>query len=245
MTKATLGGWVLTLVCLSWSSALRAGDFVLTPDEAQALRQLQGEAPPEPVADMRTDEERERGTWHYGLQLLGSSPRQDFREITSRTGYGLGVLVENDLGHGWRVQSRFDYIRFPQVNGTYIGEFAPGVMGLTATDLTLSANSVDVGADVHYHLPYPSLGRCFLLAGLMGIRYEFSYTLATSTTDPVTQQATARIQGNKYKTNLKLGADVGVGFDLSRNFTLAGRCTYIDIDGTTYVTYETDLSVRF
>jgi opacity protein-like surface antigen len=242
MNKTTLYAWVLAVVCLTSGLPIRAAQD-LTDAEKSALRRFRNGGPDPDVGDMRTDEEKEEASWRVGLEVLGSSPRQDFRDLDSRTGYGGALFVENDLGGGWRVQSRFDFLRFPQTTGGVINGLIPG-QG-TFQPLTLAADSSSLGAEAQYHLPYPGLTTFYLTAGLRAIRYEFTYTTVSNVQSPSSNLPTGTILNNKYRTSMKMGATLGLGLDLSRRLSLTFRYTYLDLSGTAFVTYETGLGVRF
>jgi hypothetical protein len=178
---------------------------------------------------------------HYGVRILSALPSQDFKQITGRAGLGAGVFAEADGPPGTVLQTRLDYISYPQTN-------QPGNPGSSSyippNSLTLSANSLACGFDVRYYLPYPALGRVFLLGGVSAIRYEFQ----TSSAGVLMDQNGIPFNGivrSKGKTSLKLGVAVGLGCDFGNHWALAERFTSIDIDGTTLATLETSLSYRF
>jgi hypothetical protein len=213
----------------------------LTPKEREAYQKAWGE-PPSP--DLRRDRARVNAVsarWRLGLELLGSSPRQDFRDMTGRTGVGGAVFLESAFPNGWRVQGRFEFIRYPQTSQASVGDLIPG-MG-PFKPLTLSANAAAVGVDLHYHLPYPGWRRTYLVAGIRAIRYELSYTTAGVVPDPVTPVGV--IQGHKYRTPASIGLDGGFGVDLNRHLAFTGRYTYTTVSGIGFATCDLGLSVRF
>ena len=178
---------------------------------------------------------------YYGARVMAAVPNQDFQQITGRTGLGVGLFAETEWSPRTVIQTRADYVRFPQTN-------APGDPGITkyilADPLTLSANSLAVGFDVRHYLPQAALERCFLLGGVTAVRYEFQ----TSATGILMDQNGIGVNGIvrfKGKTSLKLGLAAGVGYDFDDHWVLGGRFTTIDIDGVTLATLETSLSYRF
>ena len=46
-----------------------------------------------------------RQPYRYGIRFLTASPRQDFRDLDSRTGLGGGLFVEAPAGSGWIAQT--------------------------------------------------------------------------------------------------------------------------------------------
>ena len=176
-----------------------------------------------------------------GFTLLAGLPRQDFRDLTGRTGLGVGVFAESELGSGTILQTRVDYLQYPQTNQPQAGAIAaytvPGPR-------TLAANSVALGVDLRHPLPLPGLERGFALAGVLAIRYEFD----TSGLNTLTDQNGLPIGGirrYKDKTPFRLGLAVGLGFELYRGMTLTERYTAVNINGATLATFETGLSFRF
>jgi hypothetical protein len=179
--------------------------------------------------------------WRYGVQVLAASPRQDFRSYSGRTGFGVGALAEATPTPGTVVQTRIDYIRYPQTN-------QPSSAGLPslfpANPLTFSADSVAVSGDVHYHLPAKYLRSFYLLGGLTAIRYEFETSYATTQVD-VNGIPTPGINRVKTKTSVKMGVALGFGYDFTSHLSLSERFTTLDIDGNTFGALETALSYRF
>jgi hypothetical protein len=213
----------------------------LTPQEREAYTEAWGEPPSKIDAHMAPRVNAVNATWRLGLEVLGSAPRQDFRDMDSYTGFGGAIFLESDLSEAWRVQGRFEYIRYPQTSHSFVRDLIPG--NGPFKPLTLSANAASVGADLHYHLPYRGLRRMYLVAGIRAIRYEFSYTTATIDPDAVTP--TAVIQSSKYRTPASIGLDGGFGVDLSRRLALTGRYTYTTVSGISFATGDLGLSFRF
>ena len=178
---------------------------------------------------------------HYGVRLLAAYPGQDFRQINSRTGLGAGLFAETQWTPATLVQTRLDYLRYPQTN-------SPGDPGISSylpdRPLTLSADSVACGFDVRHDLSQRSRNRVFLLGGVMAIRYEFQSS-ALGTLKDQNGIESAGIVRFKSKTSLKLGLAAGFGCAFDSHWTLAERFTTIDIDGVTLATAETALSYRF
>ena len=230
-------GWGLALVwvCLAGTAPLRAQEPQLTDRETQALKALDDGSTPDPRPRLHLIEDRETQDWRVGVKVLGASPRQDFKDLDSRAGFGGALFVENGINDGWQVQSYISFIRFPQVtNTTFRG----------ASVLTLSADSAALGVDLHYHLPFRDLERVYLLAGLMGTSYEFVTTSASNQLNANLQPVGGSVT-SKYRTAFQLGTAVGLGLDLSRNFSFGVRYTYVNVDGTAYATLETGLALRF
>jgi hypothetical protein len=248
-------GWILALACCAGGRALKAQDVPKNRNELETWEAIQSGDGNEVQLDLQTDREVEDSHWRYGLRLLGASPRQDFRNVDGRTGCGAGLFVENDLDHSWRVQTRFDFIRFPQTSSSSTIGFLPNPLPDPAISmpLTLSANKVEVGFDVNYHLPYPGLKGFYLLAGLSAVRYEAVYTWISGQVDPATGTATGVITETKYKTPLALGMDFGLGLDINRTLSLEVRYTCANIGGAvtqgtvdrTFTTVETGLAIHF
>jgi hypothetical protein len=181
------------------------------------------------------------GTCRYGVRLIAATPRQDFRDMTGRTGFGAGLFAETALSPTTALQTRFDFISYPQTN-------QPGGAQITSLTvpkpITLAVDSTALGVDIRHNLPYPKLERVYLLGGLMGIRYEFNSS-AIGTVNGQNGVPVPGIIRTKQKTSFKLGLAVGLGVELHQGLALSGRFTTIDINGTTFATLETSLSYRF
>lgn len=172
---------------------------------------------------------------HFGLQATASTPRQDFKGITSRTGLGGGIFFEQDLGDGWSVRARFDYLAFKEQPGRsqdYLQSFA-------APDaLKIAADQASIGAEVRMHVK--SMNHFFILGALSGTRLEFD-TL-TANTPAGTQPA---IIEEKQKTSFKLGLAGGAGWQFTPNFAVTVRYTTTSVNGATLATLEGGLDYRF
>ena len=176
----------------------------------------------------------------YGMRFLSATPRQDFREVLPRTGFGLGLFADADLGSGTTAQARFDFIRFPQTSRAG-SQNLPGYPAPVPA-LALLADSAALGMDLRHGIP--GLGRVYGLAGVTAIRYEYDVAYAGNKVDQ-NGIPTPGIIRAKDKTSLKLGLAVGLGVDLWHGLALTGRYTAVDIDGFTFATLETSLSYRF
>jgi hypothetical protein len=187
---------------------------------------------PDPVPDPVT---------HYGVRLTAALPRQDFQQLTGRTGLGLGLFAETQCAPGTLVQSRLDYISYPQTN-------APGRSGasgyIPAAPLTLSVDSLSCGFDVRHDLPYRALKSAYLMAGVMAVRYEFQSSAAGILEAPDGTPSIGIIR-YKSKNSLKLGWALGLGYELDDHWSLSERYTTVDIDGITLAAWETSLNYRF
>ena len=178
-------------------------------------------------------------TYHYGIRLSAATPRQDLRDLTARTGFGAGLFAEAEYSPSTTVQTRFDYLSYPQNNRPN----ASGIPAWTAPNpITLAASSTALGLEFRH--AFAGFQRFSLTGGLMAIRYEFDTSSASTLIDqnglPV-----AGITRVKRNTPLKLGLAAGVGFELLRGLALAERFTTASIEGTTFATLETSLSYRF
>jgi hypothetical protein len=249
-------GWILALACCAGGPALKAQDVPRNRNELETWEAIQSGAGNEVQLDLQTGEEKEDSGWRFGLRLLGASPRQDFRDVDRRTGCGAGLFVENDLHNGWRVQSHADYMSFPRTSSSNTAGFVPNpppIDPAIAAPLALSADAVEVGFDVDYHLPYRGLKSVYVLAGLSAIRYEVDYTVPSGQVDPATGIATASVAESKYKTPLSLGLDFGLGVDINRTLSvevryicasLSGAATQGTVDRT-FTTIQAGLEIRF
>jgi len=178
-------------------------------------------------------------TYRYGLRLSAATPRQDFRDISASTGLGGGLFAESEVSPFTTLQTRFDYIAFPQNNRPN----GAGIPAWTAPNpITLSANSTALGIEVRH--AYSGIPWFSLTAGLMGIRYEFDTSAASTLIDQNGLPVTG-ITRVKRKTPVKLGLSVGVAFEPFRGLVLAERFTTASIEGTTFATLEASLSYRF
>jgi hypothetical protein len=235
-----LYGWLLAAAGCAACLPLQAG-AAMSPREREAYKEAMGEPPRKEFADPEARSNVVSSKWRLGLEVLASGPRQDFRDMDGRTGFGGAVFLENELSDGWRIQSRFEVIRYPQTGDSFIDDLVPGNGPIKP--LTLSATAISLGADVHYHLPYPGWNKLYLVTGLRAIRFDLNYTTASVRLDPVAPTGT--IMSNKYSTPVSMGVDVGFGVDFSRTLALTSRYTYSTVSGIAFVTCDVGLSARF
>ncbi len=177
----------------------------------------------------------------YGIRLLSTLPRQDFRDISGRSGLGGGVFAETDLGAGNVLETRLDFIRYPQTNRPN----ATLIPAYTVPDpLSLQSNSASLGVDLRHTLPFHGMQRFYGSVGAFGIRYEFD---SAGASDVVNANGIPLpgIVDTKQKTSIKLGLAVGLGFRINDHLALSGRYTTVGIDGVTFATLETGISYRF
>jgi opacity protein-like surface antigen len=177
----------------------------------------------------------------YGVRLLTASPRQDFRGITGRTGLGVGVFADAELGAGTVLETRVDFLDYPQTNQP---KAAPIAAYTVHNPISLVANSVAVGLDLRHALPFDGMRRFYALGGLMAIRYEFGSSGAGNLVD-ANGIPLPGITRRKDRTSVKMGLALGLGVEITGNLALTGRYTTVNIDGTTFATLETGLSYRF
>lgn len=233
-------GWLLVAAGCGACLPLQAAG-AMTPEEMESYTRHWGEPPSSTFGNAAERADAVSATWRVGVEVLTSSPRQDFRDMTGRSGLGGALFLENELSAGWRVQSRVEFIRYPQTSDSSVPDLIPDTGPFKP--LTLSATATSVGVDLHYHLPYPGWNRMYLVTGLRAIRYEISYTTAAVRLDPVAP--TGIIQETKYRTPVSMGVDVGFGVDFNRTVALTGRYTYTTVSGNAFVTCDLGLSARF
>lgn len=189
-----------------------------------------------PGPALRADEGEGPPPYRYGIRFTAAMPQQDLKSIDNRTGLGLGLFAENDLGSGMVVQARVDYLRYPQANQPSAGSIADLTL---PNPLTVSTDSVAVGVDVQKHLLLGGQQDLFLLVGIAGYRYEFQ-------TSAVTQQGSAAVlTRSKDKSEITAGVDVGIGYSFAPDWALTLRYTTVAISHANLATFETGLSYRF
>lgn len=170
---------------------------------------------------------------HFGLQATLATPRQDLRDVTSRTGMGGGLFFEQDLDGTWSVRSRLDYLSFSQ--GT--ARITAGDAGfIPATAVQAAVNQTSLGAEVRLHPK--DLSGIFFLAGACGSRLEFR----SVGPDP---SGVLSVLETKQKTSFKLGWSAGVGCTLFSACTATFRYTNLQIAGANFATAELGLDYRF
>ena len=190
---------------------------------------------------LAADEEPQDEPLHFGIQLLAALPSQDLKAANRNAGIGLGVFAEAEVGPGTIAQTRLDFIRYPQTNRPGAGVLPDYV---PAGALTLSGSSAALGVDFRHALPQPALEGAFLLAGVMGIRYEFQTSDAEVAAGPNGEPVT-RIVRTKQNTSTRLGLALGAGCSFTPHWTLTLRYTYLGVDSTSLATLETGLSYRY
>ena len=175
----------------------------------------------------------------FGIRVMAASPRQDLRDLDSRTALGAGLFAETAVGLDWVAQTRFDFLDFPQTNrpdGAAIAGYT------TPSPLTLEVGSVSLGVDMRHPLARSGpLRNGFGLAGLTAVRYEFESSSASTRID----QNGIPIPGiirHKDKTQVRLGLSLGVGFEIRPGLALAERCTFAAIGGLTFATLDKRIS---
>ena len=149
--------------------------------------------------------------------------------------------TEAELAPGTLAQTRFDYLRFPQSNRPDT-RFLPPEVG--AGGLTLASNAVALGVDVRHYLARLGLERVFILAGVMGIRYEFQTSDAVVVPGPGGQPVATTVRA-KDATPIQLGLAAGLGCDLGRGWAVTLRYTTMSYEGASLATLESGLSWRF
>lgn len=185
--------------------------------------------------------EFQEGPTRYGIQVLVATPRQDFQAAGSRTGFGLGLFAEAELAPGTVAQTRFDFIRYPQSNRPDT-RFLPPEVGTGG--LSLASNAVALGVDLRHYLGRLGLQRAFILAGVMGMRYEFQTSDAVVVPGPQGQPVATAVRA-KDATPFQLGLAVGLGCDIDRNWAVTLRYTSMSYEGSSLATLEGGLSYRF
>jgi hypothetical protein len=177
----------------------------------------------------------------YGLELLGSAPQGDFRQMTSATGVGAAFLAESLRDSGTIITTRFEYIRYPEVK-----DLPPGnsVRFLPSAPLSLSADTFALSGELRRQLPWAPVRSVFVLGGLGGRYLEFRSTYRKPGFD---QNGTAlrTIETIKYRTSLKLSYTVGVGYNFNRRTFLTLRYQATPVDGALLGTLQGGLAVRF
>jgi len=201
--------------CLGWSF------LALASASGPLLGAAEGEGP-EPV--------------RYGFRILGAKPVQDFKLIEPSAGVGLGLFADQELGPSLRLQTRADYLRYPETARASVASI--GAYALPNTR-TLAADSVAVGADLQRRLSPAGPDGCYVLAGLFAARFEFRTEVPTS------PAANAPTSLYKEKTKFKLGGALGVGYDFGEHLGVALRYTAGSYDGVTLATLEGSFSYRF
>lgn len=174
----------------------------------------------------------------FGVHLLLARPQMDFRTATTRNGWGVGLFAENPFTAHTVLQTRLDFIQFPEVRA-----FPRGTPPYAPTGLrSLDARSIALGLDLRYALPYDWLNRVYLLAGVSAARYEFRFYAP----DPApADTAIPEILRSKEITSIKLGGALGAGVTLSPRWTLAARYTYLRMDTFNLAALEASLGFRF
>jgi hypothetical protein len=178
----------------------------------------------------------------FGAEILYSTPRKDFQSATTKAGVGLGLFAENDLGSGNAFQTRFDYVRYPQINspGTGLSDFTG------PSPLTLSMSSASVAVDLRHHLPTAGLEPVFVQAGILFIRYEFQTSTAPDTgPDAQGVNPAPTLPRAKDSTPFKMGFDLGLGYNLTPDWALTVRYTSMTSASTTFATLDALVSHRF
>jgi hypothetical protein len=180
-------------------------------------------------------------TTRYGIQLLASTPRQALQNAGIKPGFGIGLFAESETAPGIVVQTRLDFIRYPQGNHP-----DPSVLPdyVRADALTLAGNSLALGVDVRLRLPYPRLEKLFVLAGVSAIRYEFQSSSITVVPGPGGRPVDQNVRSAET-TPIKLGLAVGAGVDLGKDWAFTLRYTHLALEGGNFATLEPSLSYRF
>ena len=191
---------------------------------------------------LAADEGAGEAPLRFGAEILYSTPRKDFQSATTKAGVGLGLFAENDLGSGNAFQTRFDYIRYPQINSP-----GSGLSDFTGPNpLTLSMSSASVAVDLRHHLPTSGLEPFFLQAGVLFIRYEFQTSAAPdSAPSPQGVNPAPTVPRAKDMTPFKLGFDLGLGYTIAPDWAITVRYTSMTSASTTFATLDALFSYRF
>jgi hypothetical protein len=180
-------------------------------------------------------------TTRYGIQVLAATPRQALQTAGLRTGFGLGLFAESETAPGIFVQTRLDFIRYPQANRpdpTVLPDY------VRPDALTLAGNSLALGIDVRLRLHHPRLERLFLLAGVSATRFEFQSSSVVVVPGPGGRPVDQNVRSAET-TPIKLGLAVGAGVDLGKDWVFTLRYTHLALEGGNFATLEPSLSYRF
>ena len=172
----------------------------------------------------------------FGLRLLTAQPVQDFKAIEPSLGVGLGLFADRQVSPSVVLQTRVDYLRYPETERASvasIGAYAP------PTTRTLATDSLAVGADLQRQLNPGGPDGIYVLVGLFASRFEFR------TERPAYQATGAPTLTLKEKTKFKLGVALGAGYDFGEHLGVALRYTAASYDGVTLATLEGSFSYRF
>lgn len=175
-----------------------------------------------------------------GACLSAVTPRQDFRDLTRRTGTGVELSLEQPLPGPWSIRSRAFYITFRE-GPAPASSPAPSLLPPGA--LRMAVDQMGIGAEVTYRVP--RLGGLFFLGGLQGTRFEFKTVAQGPPADPSDLAGPATTLLVKEKTSFKLGWTLGAGWRLGPHLEVLARFNAINLDGTTLGTLEGGLGVRF
>ena len=176
----------------------------------------------------------------YGIRALVSFPKLDLRNRTSNRGVGGGVFVEKHFAESTIVQTRLDFISYPETHDLPV----PNAFSfIPANSRSFAADSMALGVDVRQYLPLPDFPGLYVLAGVMGINYQFK----TTYTGGLDQNGipTTGLNTFKGKTSPRIGVALGLGYDFNGSVAFTVRYTNVVIDGTSFATVESGLSYRF
>ncbi len=175
------------------------------------------------------------GEARWGLQGTVSSSQGDLKDLTSDAGFGAGVFVDFDLGHGHVLRPRFDYVYYPEKTST-----ETGVINGQSTKFSVkwSTNNAAYGMDYLYYFEGRPMGG-HLILGLDGSRYEIK---ATSSETAGSNTASDSFRG---KSSTKLGYVVGMGYDWPNHWGLNVRYTSVKIDDGNFNAINAGLTYHF
>lgn len=178
--------------------------------------------------------------YHLGFGFLTETPRQDFRDLTRRTGTGAVVFLDQELGEGWSLRTRAEYTVFREgpapANSPLPSLLPPG-------GLRMASNQTSLGGELRYEVD--GLGGLFVLGGLHGTRFEFKTVAPGPPADPSQLAGPNTTVLTKEKTSFKLGWAVGAGWQFGEHVAAVVRFSTLNLDGTTLGMLGAGLEVRF
>lgn len=179
----------------------------------------------------------------FGAELAGSSPLQDLRAMTPKTGVGLGLFAELPFNETAIIQTRFSVTRFATTQPPLASSPVQASPFHPAGPLSLAANSAAVAVEIRQYLPLTQAKRIFILAGVTAMRYEFRSAYRGTAVDQngITLPG---VHEAKVKTSTKAALSAGLGYDF-QGAALSLRYITLPMDGHNLATLETGFSFRF
>jgi len=155
----------------------------------------------------------------FGLQGGFADPQGDLRTIAdSKLGFTAGMHMTLDLGTGWMLRPRLDYLALPErtESDSY---YDPYLEATFQDSVSARISGWSLGVDALY-FPGGRPQGLYLVGGLGLVAWKVEASASASVTGPGGSESSV---SSDSKTWNKTAFAVGLGYQFNRSFALEGR----------------------